>query len=369
MPDQFTGWVSHSPTTPLTYTSFTPKPFEETDIEIAITHCGICGSDIHTIRSGWAPTDYPCVVGHEIIGFATRVGPLASASQPHKHKIKVGDRVGVGAQSSSCGKPDCEACADGEESYCPKIVGTYNSRYPDGSKAHGGYANKWRGPGKFVFSIPEKLSSEAAAPLLCGGVTVYAPLRRFGAGPGKSVGIVGIGGLGHMGLLFAKAMGCDSVTAISRSSAKKRDAVGSPPGALGADVFIATAEEKNWARKYSRTLDLIICTVSGENMPLSGYLRLLKRGGVFVQVGAPEEPLPALRAFSLIQKGVKVTGSNIGSPGDIRAMLELAAEKGVVPWVQTRGMEEVNLALEEMHEGKARYRYVLENGKKAAGKL
>lgn len=248
------------------------------------------------------------------------------------------------------------------------MVGTYNSRYPDGSKAYGGYANRWRGPGHFVFRIPEKLSSEEAAPLLCGGVTVFAPLRRFGAGPGKRVGVVGIGGLGHMGLLFAKAMGSDAVVAISRSSAKKSDAVGSTPGSLGADDFIATGEDKTWAKKHARSLDLIICTVSGENMPLAGYLRLLKRNGVFVQVGAPEEPLPPLRAFSLIQKGVKVTGSTIGSPEDIRVMLELAAEKGVKPWVQTRPMEEVNLALADMHEGKARYRYVLENAKKT-GKL
>ncbi|KAL3465160.1 Afadin and alpha-actinin-binding-domain-containing protein [Aspergillus heterothallicus] len=334
-------------------------------------HCGICGSDIHTIRSGWAPADYPCVVGHEIVGTAVRVGSKVTPT-PDGQIIKVGDRVGVGAQCSSCLRPDCEACADGEESYCPKIVGTYNSRFPDGSKAYGGYANRWRGPGHFVFKIPETLRSEEAAPMLCGGVTVFAPLRRFGAGPGKSVGIVGIGGLGHMGLLFARAMGCDSVVAISRSSAKKADALWSGAGGqgqgLGADTFIATGEDKNWARKHARSLDLIICTVSGENMPLSGYLRLLKRNGTFVQVGAPEEPLPALRAFSLIQKGVKVTGSNIGSPADIRAMLQLAAEKGVRSWVQTRPMEEVNLALTEMHEGKARYRYVLENGGKV-GKL
>ncbi|KAL3445977.1 hypothetical protein BJX65DRAFT_296638 [Aspergillus insuetus] len=370
MPDTFTGWVAHDPKSPLTHEPFTPKPFEETDIEVQISHCGICGSDIHTIRSGWAPADYPCVVGHEIVGTAVRVGSKVAPPTPDDPVIKPGDRVGIGAQCSSCLKPDCEACTDSEESYCPKIVGTYNSRFPDGSKAYGGYANRWRGPGHFVFKIPEQLRSEEAAPMLCGGVTVFAPLRRFGAGPGKSIGIVGIGGLGHMGLLFAKAMGCDSVVAISRSSSKKADALGSEGGAqgLGADTFIATGEDKNWARKHARSLDLIICTVSGENMPLSGYLRLLKRNGTFVQVGAPEEPLPALRAFALIQKGVKVTGSNIGSPADIRAMLELAAEKGVRAWVQTRPMEEVNLALAEMHEGKARYRYVLENGGKV-GKL
>ncbi|KAL6235716.1 hypothetical protein BDW75DRAFT_239930 [Aspergillus navahoensis] len=358
------GWVAHDPKSPLTHESFAPKPFEKTDIEVQITHCGICGSDIHTIRSGWAPADYPCVVGHEIIGTATRVGHAVN----NKQNIQPGDRVGIGAQCSSCLRPDCEACADGEESYCPKMVGTYNSRFPDGSKAYGGYANRWRGPGHFVFRIPEQLSSAEAAPLLCGGVTVFAPLRRFGAGPGKRVGIVGIGGLGHMGLLFARAMGSDAVVAISRSSSKKDDALGPLPKKLGADTFIATGEDKNWAKNHARSLDIIICTVSGEKMPLSGYLRLLKRNGVFVQVGAPEEPLPALRAFSLIQKGVKVTGSSIGSPEDIRQMLDLAAERGVRPWVQSRPMEEVNLALEEMHEGKARYRFVLENGTKT-GKL
>lgn len=389
MPDTYKGWVAHDPKNPLSYESFTPKSFEETDIEVQITHCGICGTDIHTIRSGWAPSDYPCVVGHEIIGTATRIG-TAIPRDSNPDAIKAGDRVGIGAQSSSCLRPDCEACADHQESYCPRMVATYNARYPKnhsvgsqansqgakGAKAFGGYANYWRGPAHFVFRIPDALSSAHAAPLLCGGVTVYAPLKRFGAGPGKSVGIVGIGGLGHMGVLFARALGADSVVAISRSSNKKGDALGHAhaqgiPGekgrggvkrrGLGADNFIATGESPTWAKTNSRTLDIIICTVSGENMPLAGYLRLLKRGGVFVQVGAPEDPLPALRAFSLIQKGVLVTGSSIGSPAEIREMLALAAEKGVRPWVQVRAMEEVNAALGDMHEGRARYRYVLEN--------
>ncbi|KAL4792749.1 chaperonin 10-like protein [Aspergillus venezuelensis] len=368
MPDTFTGWVAHDPHNPLAHEQFTPKPFNESDIEIKITHCGICGTDIHTIRSGWAPADYPCVVGHEIIGFATRVGSSANDTKPQNdpsQRVKVGDRVGIGAQSSSCLRPDCEACAEGEESYCPSMVATYNSRYPDKSKAMGGYADKWRGPGHFVFRIPDALPSHEAAPLLCGGVTVFAPLRKYGAGPGKRVGIVGIGGLGHMGILFAKALGSDSVVAISRSSSKKTDAV----SGLGATDFIATSEDKSWAKHHSRTLDIIICTVSGKDMPLAGYLRLLKRDGVFVQVGAPEEPLPPLRAFSLIQKGVKVTGSSIGSTADIRDMLALAAKKGVRPWVVVRGMEEVNRALGDMHEGRARYRYVLENGRGGKAKL
>lgn len=359
----FHGWVAHDSKSPLTYTTFTPKPFTPTDIEIRITHCGICGTDVHTLRSGWAPTDYPCVAGHEIIGIVERIGTAVPTlpSSVASRSIKVGDRVGIGAQSMSCLKADCEACADGQESYCTRMTGTYNSRYADKSKSYGGFAEQWRGPAHFVVKIPESLPSAQAAPLLCGGVTVYAPLKKYGAGPGKSVGIVGIGGLGHMGVLFAKALDADRVVAISRSSSKREDAI----EGLGADGFIATGEEKGWAKKYSRTLDVIICTVSGPDMPLAGYLRLLKRDGVFVQVGAPEDALPALMAFSLIQKGVKVTGSSIGSPEELRMMLKLAEEKKVLPWIQERKMGDVNQALVDMHEGKARYRYVLRNGEQA----
>ncbi|OQE29441.1 hypothetical protein PENSTE_c002G07255 [Penicillium steckii] len=362
----FNGWVAHDATNPLTFTTFTPKPFTETDVEIRVTHCGICGTDVHTLRSGWAPTDYPCVVGHEIIGIVERIGSNVPnlSSSPASRDIKVGDRVGIGAQSGSCLKADCEACADGQESYCTRMTGTYNGRYADKSKSYGGFAEKWRGPAHFVFKIPDAFPSAEAAPLLCGGVTVFAPLKKYGVGPGKKVGIIGIGGLGHIGILFAKALGAEHVVAISRSSSKKVDAM----QGLGADSFIATGEEKGWAKTHSRSLDVIISTVSGPDMPLSQYLRLLKRDGVFVQVGAPEDPLPALPAFSLIQKGVKVTGSNIGSPGDIRDMLKLAAEKRVLPWVQRRDMRDVNAALGDMHDGKARYRFVLENGESSQEK-
>lgn len=359
----FQGWVAHDATSPLTFTTFSPKPFTETDIEIRITHCGICGSDVHTLRSGWGPTDYPCVVGHEIIGIVERIGSSVPTlpSSPASREIKVGDRVGIGAQSGSCLKPDCEACADGEESYCTRMTGTYNGRYPDKSKSYGGYATRWRGPAHFAFKIPDALPSAEAAPLLCGGVTVFAPLKKYNAGPGKTVGIVGIGGLGHLGVLFAKALGVDRVVAISRSSSKRADAL----EGLGADAFIATGEEKGWAKKHSRSIDILLSTVSGPDMPLAQYLRLLKRDGVFVQVGAPEDALPPLTAFSLIQKSVKVTGSNIGSPEDIRQMLRLAADKRVLPWIQKRAMDDVNAALGDMHDGKARYRYVLQNGTQA----
>ncbi|RAL04332.1 NAD(P)-dependent alcohol dehydrogenase [Aspergillus ibericus CBS 121593] len=379
MPDQFHGWVAHSPTTPLTFTTFTPKPFTPTDIEVQITHCGICGTDLHTLRSGWGPTDYPCVVGHEIIGIVTRIGSAvqtsSSSSSSSSSPLHLGDRVGIGAQTLSCLQPTCTACASGRENYCPRMIATYNSRYPDptandkknsrtGPKTYGGFAQTWRGPAAFVFRIPSAIPSAAAAPLLCAGVTVFSPLRKYGAGPGKTVAVVGIGGLGHLGILFAKAMGCDRVIGISRTGRKKVDVVEK----MGADEFIATEEETGWERRWARTVDVMICTVDGDEMPLGKYLRLLRVEGTFVLVGAPETPLPRIRAWDLIAKGVVVTGSNVGSREDVREMLQVAAEKGVVPWVERRPMEEVNAALRDMEAGRARFRYVLENRGEGEGR-
>jgi alcohol dehydrogenase (NADP+) len=323
------------------------------------------------------------VVGHEIVGIVEKLGSAVDTKD-----FKIGDRVGVGPQSDSCGLKTCVMCSSGRENYCDKQTGTYNSHFrdPDRSKAYGGYADRWRGPAKFAFAIPKNLSSSEAAPLLCGGVTVWSPLKKYGAGPGVSVGVIGMGGLGHIAILFAKALGCDKVIAISRTSSKKEDAL----NGLGADVFITTdndpgslssianmnktnnkkqekANAKNlWAKNNARSLDLIISTVSSPKMPLAQYLRLLKVDGVFVQVGAPEGPLPPILAWPLIQKGIKVTGSSIGSPNEIREMLEFAAKnaKGqtrAVPWVQERPMSDVNQALADMEKGRAKYRYVLVN--------
>jgi alcohol dehydrogenase (NADP+) len=193
-----------------------------------------------------------------------------------KH-IKVGDRVGVGAQSSSC--LDCEECASGQEHYCSKgTVGTYNGKYPDGSKSYGGYSDYCRAPAHFAVKIPDSLSLAEAAPMLCGGVTTWNPLVKNGAGPGKKVGIVGVGGLGHFGILWAKALGCDEVVAISRTTSKKADAI-----KMGATKYIAT-EEEGWNKKNSRSLDLIVSTVSSPNMPLAQYFQLLRTNGQFIQV-------------------------------------------------------------------------------------
>jgi len=304
---------------------------------------------------------YPCCVGHEIVGTVVRAGSQVEGG------LKVGDRVGVGAQSDSCRgrKGDCEQCSSGQENYCQKHhTGTYNGVYMNGGKSYGGYALYARVPSRFAVKIPDNISSAEAAPMLCGGVTTYAPLKYHGAGPGKSVGIIGLGGLGHFGLLWAKALKADKVVVFSRTSAKKEDAL-----KMGANDFIATDEEPDWAKKHANSLDLIVCTVSSSPMPLAKYLSLLKLDGTFVQVGAPDDGLPAINQFALIMKRIKITGSLIGSPSDIKEMLQLAAEQKVKPWIQEIPMKDANRAIVDMAAGKPRYRYVLYNEQPGVSRL
>lgn len=349
---KFQGWMGldkDSINGKMVWQEYDPKPWEETDVDIQITHSGICGSDLHTLRSGWGASDYPCVVGHEIIGKAVRVGKEV------KH-IKQGDRVGVGAQSDNC--KECEECKAGNPQYCPKQVQTYNSKHYNGGKAYGGHADYSRVPGGFVIKIPEGVPSEAAGPLMCGGVTIYSPLIQGKCGPGKKVGIIGVGGIGHFGILFAKALGADKVVAISRSSSKKEDAL-----KLGADDFIATGEDEKWDEKNASTLDLIISTVSSEKMPMAGYLALLRPHGHMTQIGVPDGEFPGFHAFSLIAKNISLGGSCIGSPETITEMLNLVAEKNIKPWIETRDMKDANAAMVDMEKGKSRYRYTLINSK------
>lgn len=233
---------------------------------------------------------------------------------------------------------------------------TYNSVFLNGGPSYGGYATHHRCPSHFVIPIPPGLASEDAAPMLCGGITTYAPLANNGCGPGKRVGIVGVGGLGHFGVLWAKALKADYVVGISRRNNKRNDVL-----ALGADEYIATDEDEGWAKSHAGTLDIIVCTVSSPKMPLRQYLGLLRSRGIFVQVGAPEDNLPPIMAFDLIPKEKRIGGSAIGPPGQIREMLELAEREGVKPWVEKRSMAEANEAVRDMEEGKARYRYTLCN--------
>lgn len=346
----FEGWVAHDASAAkgnMKWGEYEPKTFQETDIEMEITHCGVCGSDLHTLSSGWGPSDYPLVVGHEIIGHVSKVGSAVK-------DIKIGDRVGIGAQSGSC--LECKRCETGSETQCKKGTNTYNSRYPNGDKSFGGYAKMWRGPGAYAVPIPEGLPSSIAAPMLCGGVTVYNPLVANGAGPGKRVGVVGIGGLGHFAVMFAKALGADKVVAISRSSSKKEDAF-----KLGADQYIATGEDEEWWKTNADCVDIIISTVSGPGLEVAKYLNLLDVNGTMIQVGAPEDPLPSFAAFPLILKNLKLGGSLIGTRQHIKDMLELASKQNIKSWVEVRPMADANQVLIDFEDGKPRYRYVLEN--------
>ncbi|BGP58581.1 hypothetical protein JCM8202_002343 [Rhodotorula sphaerocarpa] len=361
-PTKFMGWCAVSEDSikgNFKWQEYEPKPFADDDVDIKIMYCGICASDLHTASGGWGKPDYPQVVGHEIVGEAIRVG------KDVKH-VKVGDYVGVGAQNDSCLK--CTQCKAHREPYCDEgQVGTYGGkgyRTAKESKSYGGYADFHRAPSNFVMKIPDGLDLALAAPMLCAGVTVYSPLTQYGAGKtAKDVGVVGIGGLGHFGLMFAKALGAN-VTAISHSESKKADAE-----KMGASRFIAThsGKEDDFA-PYKRSLDLIICTTNDTDMPILGYLSLLRPGGNLILVGAPEKPFPALPAFPFILNNVHIGGSCIGSPKIIAEMLEVAAKQKISPWVTKRPLEDVNKAVPDMHAGKARYRYVLVNTKNG-GKL
>lgn len=234
------------------------------------------------------------------------------------------------------------------------MIQTYGSRYPDGTKTYGGFANYWRGPSAWVFVIPTGMSPAEAAPMLCGGITLYSPLKRFNCGPGKNVGIVGAGGLGHFGILFAKALGADKVVAISRGSSKKADML-----KLGATDYVSTGEDADWATKHAGTLDIIICTVNTTQVPLDQLLGLLRTNGAFVQLGAPG--LPPVNMFLMIFKGLTLSGSLIGPPAQIREMLDFAVAKGIHPMIEERPMKDANKVIEDLDKGLARYRYVLVN--------
>ncbi|KAH7341268.1 NADPH-dependent alcohol dehydrogenase [Rhizoctonia solani] len=338
---QFKGYAIHDKKnwSDLKPVEITPKKWEEADIDIAITHCGVCGSDIHTLTNGWGNLDHlPLVVGHEIIGKAVRVGSVAA----QKTGFKVGDRVGVGAHIWSCG--ECQACKTDNENYCPKGLGTYNSPYPDGTISQGGFSTAIRANHNFVFPIPEKVKPEHAASMLCAGLTVFSPLVRNGCGPGKK---------GHYGVMFAKALGAE-VYVLSHSPNKEADAK-----KLGADHFIVTSD-KSQMEKIQYSLNLIISTVDvSEGYPLKDFLSLLFVNGTFINVGLPDSPLPQIGPFDIVSNGARLGGSLIGSKKEAIQMLELAAEKGIEPWIELMPMSKVKEAVEGMKEGKPKYRYIL----------
>ncbi|KAG9284766.1 hypothetical protein G9A89_000915 [Geosiphon pyriformis] len=345
---QFHGYAAFDKEAVLAPWSYTPKPLADDEVEVEISHCGICGSDLHTITGGWGPIPYPMIVGHEIIGKIVKVGSKVT-------QFKVGDRAGVGCQISSC--QTCQECTNRFDQICSKKVFTYDDTWKDQDgkptqyRSHGGYADRIRTQAEFAFHIPEEINSAEAAPLLCAGVTIYTPLKRYDVKSGKKVGIVGIGGLGHLGVQFAAKMGSE-VTAISHSDKKRDDAI-----KLGATNYL-NISDKDQVSKFSETFDIILSTTFGQDTDWGLFLSLIKNHGKLILIGVPESPL-SLSVTDLL-RFITIEASLIGSRHDVKEMLAFAAKHDVRPWIQTVPMKDVNDALDIMRSGKARYRIVLE---------
>lgn len=329
---------------PLERTTIERREVREFDVLIDIKFAGICHSDIHQAREGWGEAIFPMVPGHEIAGIVSEVGPGVT-------KYAVGDRVGVGCMVDSC--RECDNCKAGLEQYCTGggMIGTYNAVGKDGEPTYGGYAEKIVVDENYVVRIPEGLSLDVAAPLLCAGITTYSPLKHWNAGPGKKVAIVGMGGLGHMGVKIAHALGAE-VTVLSQSLRKQDDGL-----KLGADHYYATSDEKTF-KELAGTFDLILSTVSAP-LSLDAYLSLLKTDGAFVNVGAPEEPV-ALNLFSVIGGRKTLAGSGIGGIQETQEMLDFCAEHGFGAEIELIRADEINEAYERVLASDVRYRFVID---------
>lgn len=321
------------------------------DVQIDIAFCGVCHSDLHTVRAEWAGTLYPCVPGHEIVGRVSAVGA-------HVTTHAVGDLVGVGCMVDSC--QHCADCADGLENYCDGMVGTYNGPTPD-APGHtlGGYSEQIVVHERYVLRVRhDEAQLAAVAPLLCAGITTYSPLRHWNAGPGKTVGIVGIGGLGHMGIKLARAMGAH-VVAFTTSESKRQDAHD-----LGAHEVVVSRDANAMAAR-AKTLDLIVNTVAAPH-DLDAFLNLLKRDGTMVLVGAPATPHPSPQVFNLITKRRAIAGSMIGGIPETQEMLDFCAEHGIVADIEMIRADEINDAYERMLKGDVKYRFVIDSATLAA---
>jgi alcohol dehydrogenase (NADP+) len=313
------------------------------DVLIDILYCGVCHSDLHQARDEWGGAIFPMVPGHEIVGRVSKVGGAVT-------KFKVGDAVGVGCFVDSC--RECPSCTRGEEQYCDKgMVGTYNSRERNGTPTYGGYSTQITVDEKYVLRVPESIPLDRAAPLLCAGITTYSPLRHHGVKAGDKVAVVGLGGLGHMGVKLAKALGAE-VTVLSTSPSKRDDAL-----ALGAKHFAATSDKSTF-KTLASTFDFILDTVSAPH-DYNAYLGLLKVDGTMIIVGAPETPTP-VAAFSLIARRRKLSGSMIGGIRETQEMLDFCAKHGVASDIEVIPIQKINEAYERMLKSDVRYRFVID---------
>ena len=337
------AYAATSATDPLVPTTVERRDVGPHDVLIEIKYAGICHSDIHTVRGEWGDVTYPLTPGHEIAGIVAEVG-----SEVTTHAV--GDRVGVGCMVNSC--RECVNCRKGEEQFCVKgNIATYSSVDRDGTITQGGYSTHVVVTEDFVVRIPEGLELDVAAPLLCAGITTYSPLRHWGAGPGTKVAVVGLGGLGHMAVKIAHAMGAE-VTVLSQSLKKQEDGL-----RLGADHYYATSDEATFER-LAGTFDLIVNTVSAR-IDVNAYLSLLAVDGAMVNVGAPPEPL-AVNAFSLIGGRRSFAGSLIGGIRETQEMLDFCAEHHLGAEIEVIPAEKINEAYERVLTSDVRYRFVID---------
>ncbi|MFJ4922833.1 NAD(P)-dependent alcohol dehydrogenase [Streptomyces sp. NPDC088725] len=338
-----TAYAAPAGSTPLERTTIPRRDLREHDVLIEIAYSGICHSDIHQVREEWGPARFPMVPGHEIAGVVTATGPGVS-------RYAVGDRVGVGCFVDSC--RECVNCLAGEEQYCLRgETPTYNGVANDGEPTLGGYSTHIVVDENYVLRIPEGLGLDVAAPLLCAGITLYSPLVNWGAGPGKKVAVIGMGGLGHMGVKIAHALGAE-VTVLSQSLRKQDDAV-----KFGADHYHATSDPQTF-KDLAGTFDLIINTVSA-NLDVDAYLGLLTLDGTLVFVGVPDSP-DAFRAFSLIGSRRSLAGSKIGGIRQTQEMLDFCAEHGFGAEVEVISPDEINAAYDRVTASDVRYRFVID---------
>ena len=339
------AYAATSATSPLAKTTIERRDIGPHDVAFDIKFAGICHSDIHTVKSEWGPANYPVVPGHEIAGVVTAVGSEVT-------KYKVGDHVGVGCFIDSC--RECENCEAGLQQYCTGdygMHGTYNSTERDGSPTYGGYSTAIVVDENYVLRIPDSIPLDKAAPLLCAGITLYSPLRNWNAGPGKEIAVVGLGGLGHMGVKIAHAMGAH-VTVLSQSLKKMEDGL-----RLGADEYYATSDPDTFTKLRNR-FDLILNTVSA-NLNLGAYLRLLKVDGTLVELGMPEHAME-VPPMPLAGMRRSLSGSMIGGIPETQEMLDFCAEKGITPEIEVIEASYVNEAYQRVLASDVRYRFVID---------
>ncbi len=339
------GYAAYSPTTPLVPWSFERRKTGPRDVRIDILYCGVCHSDLHQVRDQWGFTTFPIVPGHEIVGRVVEVGDQVT-------RFKPGDVAAIGCMVDSC--RTCPDCAEGLEQYCRnQLILTYNS--PDkhtGKMTYGGYSSQIVSDEHFVLRLPEKLDPAGAAPLLCAGITTYSPLRHWGVGPGDKVGVVGLGGLGHMGVKLAHAFGAE-VALFTTSPGKAADA-----RRLGADEVVISRNADEMA-KHANSFDFILDTV-GASHDLDSYLELLSRDGTLCLVGVPEHPHPSPSPFKLIMRRRRLAGSAIGGIRETQEMLDFCAEHGIVSDIEVIPIQQINQAYDRLLKGDVRYRFVID---------